>query len=83
MILHVVRFVFVLAVLGLLYAVSGNRAPRIPDDELHAIFDDVQLCRECHNPEGVAPLIEEHPPKDQCLKCHTVKESRRRAAEKK
>jgi hypothetical protein len=29
-----------------------------------------KFCEECHNPEGVAPLPENHPPKYRCLFCH-------------
>jgi hypothetical protein len=53
---HVIIYaVFILAVLGLLYALSGNRAPRIPEDERHAVFDDVQLCRSATTPGEKPP----------------------------
>jgi hypothetical protein len=29
-----------------------------------------KFCEECHSPEGVAPLPEDHPPKYRCLFCH-------------
>ena len=76
---HVAVFlVFVVAVVGLLLAISDDKAPRIPDNELHVAFDVEEACWECHGPEGEAPRGEDHPPKDQCLECHGVKDDRRR-----
>lgn len=79
---HVAMYVaFMLAVVGLLFALSDTKSPRIPDDENHVAFTVEESCWECHGPEGIAPRSEKHPPKDQCLECHKVKDNRRRAAE--
>lgn len=76
---HIAIFgVFVLLVVGLLFTISDNKAPRIPDDDNHLVFDAEEICRECHGPDGEAPRKETHPPKDQCLECHGVKDNRRR-----
>ena len=76
---HVLIFlVLALVVVGLLTTISGNKSPRIPDDENHVVFDVEKVCWECHGPDGVAPRSETHPPKDQCLKCHMVKDNRRK-----
>ena len=76
---HVAIFlVFVLLVVGLLYSVSGTKSPRIPDNENHLVFDREDVCMECHGPEGVVPRRDTHPPKDQCLQCHKVKDNRGR-----
>lgn len=76
---HIAIFlVFVGLVVGLLFTLTGNKSPRIPDDEYHAVFDVEEVCWECHGPEGDAPRKETHPPKDQCLECHKVKDNRRR-----
>jgi cytochrome c553 len=78
---HIAIFlVFVGLVVGLLFTLAGNKSPRIPDDENHAVFNVEEVCWECHGPEGDAPRKETHPPKDQCLECHKVKDNRRRAA---
>jgi len=69
--------VFVLVVLGFLYAISGTRAPRIPEDANHSEFSNETLCLGCHGLTGVAPRKPDHPPKDECLKCHKVKRNRR------
>lgn len=69
--------VFVLLVLGLLYAISGTRSPRIPEDSYHTVIDNDALCMECHSAGGSAPRKETHPPKDQCLECHKVKRNRK------
>ena len=48
----------------------------LPNDEIHAKFMELgkkeaeKFCEECHNPEGDAPLPENHPPKYRCLFCH-------------
>ena len=79
---HIAMYVaFMLAVVGLLFALSGTKSPRIPDDENHVNFTVEESCQECHGPEGVAPRSDSHPPKDQCLACHKVKDNRRREAE--
>ncbi len=75
---HVAVFLVLIAVVvGVLFAASGNKSPRIPDNEKHLVFDNAELCLECHGPEGEAPRSEKHPPKDQCLICHKVKDNRR------
>jgi len=68
---------FVLAVLGLLYVLSGKRAPRMPEDMVHAAFDEAAGCLDCHGPGMVAPRKEGHPPKDACLKCHSMRRSKK------
>jgi hypothetical protein len=70
--------VFVLAVVGLLFAVSGERAQRIPEDELHAVIDNNEVCMGCHGPGKPAALKETHPPKYECIECHKVKRNRGR-----
>lgn len=66
-----------LAVLGLLYAVSGDRSPRIPEDSLHTVIDNNAACGECHAPGEPAALKATHPPKDDCVLCHKVKRNRK------
>ena len=79
---HIAIFgVMALAIVGLLFSVSGSKAPRIPDNADHLIFNDNRACLPCHGPEGTAPRLETHPPKDQCLTCHNVKDNRRRSTE--
>lgn len=64
---------FVLAVIGLLFAVSGTRAPRIPENERHAAITDNVACLSCHGPDREAALKQGHPPKTECLVCHKTK----------
>jgi hypothetical protein len=73
----VIFVVFVLAVMGLLFAISGDRSPRIPEDERHAGLTEQASCRECHAPGREAALSPDHPPKEQCLLCHKRKRTRR------
>ena len=49
---------------------------RMPNDDIHKAFmtmgkkEAEKFCEECHNPDGDAPLPEDHPPKYRCLFCH-------------
>ena len=64
--------VFAAAILLLLFFLSLNKkAPFIPADELHKSSTINAACGECHAPGKEAPLKEAHPPKEQCLICHT------------
>ena len=51
----------------------------IPHDENHEKFfvmgkkEAEKFCESCHNPDGVSPLPEDHPPKYRCLFCHKRK----------
>lgn len=69
----IIFIIFVLAVLGLLYAVSGTRSPRIPDNESHRGIDTVVACLECHGQGKQFARKPTHPPKDECFICHKVK----------
>ena len=64
--------VFVLVVLGLLYAVSGKRVPPplIPDDGNHMVKADTAVCMGCHGAGKESPLKAKHPPKYECFTCH-------------
>jgi len=48
----------------------------LPNDADHAKFmtmdkkEAEKFCEECHSPEGVSPLPQDHPPKYRCLFCH-------------
>ncbi|MBU0481416.1 MAG: hypothetical protein KKG47_09960 [Proteobacteria bacterium] len=69
-----------LAICGGLFLFLWNAPPetthRLPHDSDHERFhamgkkDAEKFCTECHNPEGVKPLPENHPPKYRCLFCH-------------
>lgn len=73
-----VFIVFVLAVLGFLFLISGERAHRIPDDEYHTVFDNNEVCTPCHGPGQPQARKSTHPPKDDCIKCHKVKRNRQK-----
>ena len=73
----VVFIVFVLVVLGLLWSISGSKAPRIPENDAHREFTVATHCLDCHKPGAQAPRKPTHPPKDQCLECHKVKKNRK------
>jgi len=49
----------------------GNKAPFIPSNEPHRKAATNSSCGECHDPGTQSPLKTGHPPKEQCLVCHT------------
>jgi len=63
--------VLILSVLVFLFAVSGKRAAPLPDDAVHAGTLDTASCSACHAQGRQAPLKATHPPKEQCMVCHT------------
>ncbi|MBZ0157993.1 MAG: hypothetical protein K8I29_17490 [Alphaproteobacteria bacterium] len=67
--------IFVLAVLGLLFFLSGKRHPRVPNDAAHGAvaLSDSTACMECHWQGKRAPLKASHPPKYECQKCHKAR----------
>ena len=64
--------VFAAAILLLLFFLSVNKkSPVIPADDFHKNSTTNAACGECHAPGKRAPLKATHPPKEQCLICHT------------
>lgn len=68
--------IFTLAVLGILYSISGERSGRIPDDEAHRVITTSAACLVCHAPGMEHARKAKHPPKDDCLLCHKTKRYR-------
>lgn len=66
----IVFIVFVLTVVGLLFALSIKQYPRIPEDASHTRITDKAVCMECHGPDGEHAMQDSHPPKYECFKCH-------------
>jgi hypothetical protein len=69
----IIFIIFAVAVIALLNSVSGDRSPRIPEDEIHKGLNDNQSCMQCHGPGQYAERSPSHPPKDQCILCHKRK----------
>lgn len=60
-----------LLVVGALSLLAGARKTRyVPLDEHHPRPLAVELCRDCHAPDKMAPQSAKHPPKDACMLCH-------------
>ena len=53
-----------------LYILSLETVSPTPYDEEHINAKTVQECLECHGEGMEYPRLEDHPPKDQCFKCH-------------
>lgn len=70
MLKNIVFAIVVLGVVALLYSLSTKEFLPIPSDENHINIIHKEECRDCHTEKGEHPLSKEHPPKDQCLKCH-------------
>jgi mono/diheme cytochrome c family protein len=67
--------IFALAVLALLFFLStGKKVPPVPADALHGAVTTNAECAACHGPGKQAPLKQTHPPKEQCLTCHKMKQ---------
>ncbi|MGO9614492.1 MAG: cytochrome c3 family protein [Dissulfurispiraceae bacterium] len=65
--------IFVLAIISILYFISGKKYPQIPSDAIHSGIKVESMCNECHGPQGKFPKKPQHPPKDECFKCHKIK----------
>lgn len=73
----VIFIVFVLAVLGFLFSISGKKYPQLPADADHSGLTETTTCLNCHGPDKVYPRKPEHPPKEECLNCHKHKRLKR------
>ena len=62
--------VFVLVVVGFLYAISEKKYPQMPADANHLGMTEIAVCLECHGPGKIYPQKPAHPPKSECLACH-------------
>jgi len=69
--------VFIIAVVGFLYAISGKKYPQMPADANHLGVIEIAICQECHGPGKQYPQKPAHPPKSECLKCHKQKRSKK------
>lgn len=81
----VILLAAVVAVLGFLFMGKGRlKAGRIPDNDRHKPFYEAigkgegrvaveKGCITCHSIRGV-PLSKTHPPKEQCLMCHSLRQ---------
>ena len=73
------NLIFILVCDGLflfLWRAPEETTKYLPNDEDHVRFMKMEkkaaekFCGECHSPDGVAPLDDDHPPKYRCLFCH-------------
>ncbi|SDP17494.1 hypothetical protein [Desulforhopalus singaporensis] len=81
--LLLINTLFVLFLAGLLLVLfnapeeTTSHLPHDPNHEqFHAIASKKEAeknCGACHDPDGQAPLPENHPPKFRCLFCHKRK----------
>ena len=51
-------------------ALSSRQPPLLPEDDLHARFENARACLSCHGSDGVVPRSARHPLGDECLRCH-------------
>jgi cytochrome c553 len=74
--LNITFLAFCVAILIFLYNAPEETTAKLPKDADHSRFQDMKkkeaekFCSKCHNPEGVSPLPQDHPPKYRCLFCH-------------
>jgi cytochrome c553 len=76
LIINIAFLVTSAAILTFLLKAPEKTTASLPHDDDHNRFFAMKkkaagkLCVECHTPEGVYPLPEDHPPKYRCLFCH-------------
>lgn len=67
------------AILLFLLNAPPESTSKIPYDDIHSKYypmgkkEAEKECESCHNPEGMAPMPQGHPPKYRCLFCHKKK----------
>ncbi|MFU8818834.1 MAG: hypothetical protein ACNA74_03815 [Desulfurivibrio sp.] len=75
------NIIFVAVCLGIflfLWNAPPESTPRLPQDENHQRFFTMErkeaekFCESCHQPDGMRPLSETHPPTFRCLFCHKL-----------
>ncbi len=72
MVKNIIFLLIMISVVGLLYLLSSKKFIPFPPDETHMSITEESMCFECHSEEGEYPRKKEHPPKEQCFKCHEV-----------
>jgi hypothetical protein len=56
------------------FVLAERGAPLIPRDIFHTIVINNSACMTCHTPGKQAQLKASHPPKEECMFCHKVKQ---------
>ncbi|MBW2485282.1 MAG: hypothetical protein JRF05_07985 [Deltaproteobacteria bacterium] len=73
------NLIFIVICAGLfmfLWNAPEETTKHLPNDDDHSRFmkmdkkEAEKFCEECHSPDGVSPLPQDHPPKYRCLFCH-------------
>ncbi|HID97104.1 MAG TPA: hypothetical protein EYP57_02805 [Thermodesulfobacteriaceae bacterium] len=73
---NIIFLIVCAGILLFLWNAPEESTVKLPVDDAHNRFHTMkkkeaeQFCRECHSPDGEAPLPENHPPKYRCLFCH-------------
>ena len=67
---HILYLALILIVPATLYILSLEKVIPIPPDDIHAGITEERGCFECHGDGQEYARKKEHPPKDQCFKCH-------------
>ena len=61
-----------LALIVFLFVLSTrSKPPLLPRDPQHTGLKEISSCTHCHAPGKQSPLKPAHPPKEQCMICHT------------
>jgi hypothetical protein len=67
----ILYLLLILTVPLILYILSLETVSPTPYDEEHINAKTVQDCFECHGDDKEYARSKDHPPKDQCFKCHS------------
>jgi hypothetical protein len=74
---NIIFIAILILVVVLLHLFSTEEIVPIPYDLEHAGVNE-EGCMDCHGVGRENPLSREHPPKFQCLKCHTLQKPGRK-----
>ena len=67
---QILYFLLICTVPAILYFLSLEKVIPTPVDETHTGLTEIAQCMECHGEGEEYARKKEHPPKDQCDKCH-------------
>ena len=67
---NIIFIAIIILIATILYMLSAKKIVTIPADERHVTIGEEKMCLDCHGQGKENQLKKNHPPKDQCFKCH-------------
>jgi hypothetical protein len=66
-------FLGLLATLVTWIALRNRQPPFLPKDEVHRSAAGPEACLTCHDADGPMPRSKNHPPGQDCFRCHGIR----------